>query len=287
MTHVLISQVCVGEKLLRRRPAHGSHRYRWRNVLACPSRHAIVPQVMKNKVADTGAFARPVESAFDHGLGNRLPRFLSAFGPARLIRREQIRNLELSLRSDVSKYSDNQMDDPGAELAKITQRNLEICPHLSYAQAKRLAILENPRLGERYMGGAVAYDRVGEVQQFFAEAAQLTKRHDMSPNVIISNIVTGLPRLADNSIDIAAAVQAVNSFGGDTLQRAAQEELEKLVRTQVAIDGIPGSEAMRPEMMRGVGEKVRKKYPGLAAAANGQPISEQGLRELCWPLFNK
>jgi hypothetical protein len=41
-----------------------------------------VPQVMENKVADTGAFARRVESAFDHGLGNRLPRILSA-GPTK------------------------------------------------------------------------------------------------------------------------------------------------------------------------------------------------------------
>jgi hypothetical protein len=37
--------------------------------------------------------------------------------------------------------------DAGAELAKIVHRNRELGPHLSYHEALKAAIAENPRLG--------------------------------------------------------------------------------------------------------------------------------------------
>jgi hypothetical protein len=201
------------------------------------------------------------------------------YGAAMRKRREQIRTLELSFRSDLSRFSNEAMADPGVELDRIARKNLEISPHLGYSRAFRLALLENPRLATKYVGRPVRDDGVGKTQAYFAEQAQL-KRYDQSPNVTISNIVTGLPRLNDNSIDISAAVAAVNAFGSDMLQRACQEELEKLVRTQIAIDGTPGSEANRPEMLREIRAKVRRRYPGLATAADGNAITERGLREL-------
>jgi hypothetical protein len=225
-----------------------------------PEAHAIVLRDVKRFMNDTGE--RDYNTAFK-------------------ARYAQIQNLELDAgRVDLSEFGREEMDC-GAELDQVAKRNREIDPTLTYNEALNLAYLENPKLATRYLGRPVRIDKVQEVQKYFDAA--LVKRYDRTAYGIIANVVSGLPKMNDGSIDINAAVRAVNQH--DQLQAACQEKLEDLIKTQVALDGIPASETMKPEMMNGIRQRVRRKYPDLADAADGKRINERGLRSLLPQLF--
>jgi hypothetical protein len=156
----------------------------------------------------------------------------------------------------VFKYIKEEMDC-GTELDRIAKRNREIDPALTYNDALNLAYLEHPKLATRYLGRPVRIDKVQEVQKYVDAA--VVKRYDRTAYGIIANVVTGLPKMNDGSIDMDAAVRAVNDH--DQLQAACQEKLEDLVKTQVALDGIAASETMKPEMMNGMRQRVRPRPP--------------------------
>jgi hypothetical protein len=225
-----------------------------------PDAHAIVVRDVKRFMNDSGE--RDYSTAFK-------------------TRCAQIQNLELDAgRVDLSEFGREEMDC-GAELDKVAKRNREIDPTLTYNDALNLAYLEHPKLATRYLGRPVRIDKVQEVQKYFDAA--VVKRYDRTAYGIIANIVSGLPKMNDGSIDIDAAVRAVNDH--DQLQAACQEKLEDLIKTQVALDGVPASETMKPEMMNGIRQRVRRKYPDLADAADGKRINERGLRSLLPQLF--
>jgi hypothetical protein len=200
-------------------------------------------------------------------------------------RRAEIRTMEANAHMDVSKFSGADMD-VGVELDLIAQRNRTLIPTLSYDEALKLALLENPKLAERYVGRDVRRDLAGNVHKMFTDAATSTKRYaegKQSPVVIISGIVGGLPRMADGSIDLEAATRAVNAFGGDTLAQAATETLEVLLRDLINQQGVPGSEV--PQKRAQLMQQVRRMHPDVARAADGSPVNERALRTICWPLF--
>src|SRR5262249_16175952 len=136
----------------------------------------------------------------------------------------------------------------------------------------------------KYTGCTIPLDRAQEVQEHFDRRAQV-RRYDMSPAVICANIVTGVPRLNDGSIDIQAAIQALNAFGGDTLQRAAMERLDQLTKDDIAQTGVSGSDANTPAVMESIKRKVRTRFKELTAVADGAAINEKALRSLLPQLF--
>jgi hypothetical protein len=196
-------------------------------------------------------------------------------------RREQIRRFECELSTvDIGERP----DDPGSELDRIAARNRELDPTLSYNLALRYAILENPRLGAKYTGRPIPLDRAQEVQEYFDKRSQV-RRYDVSPAVVCANIVTGVPRLSDGSIDVQTAVRALNAFGGDTLQRAAMERLEQLTKDEIAQSGEPASEVMKPAVMESIKRKVRTRFTELADVAEGAAMNDRALRSLLPQLF--
>jgi hypothetical protein len=201
-----------------------------------PEAHAIVVRDVKRFMNDSGE--RDYSTAFK-------------------ARSAQIQTLELDTgRVDLSQFSQEEMDC-GTELDRIAKRNREIDPALTYNDALNLAYLEHPKLATRYLGRPVRIDKVQEVQKYVDAA--VVKRYDRTAYGIIANVVTGLPKMNDGSIDMDAAVRAVNDH--DQLQAACQEKLEDLVKTQVALDGIAASETMKPEMMNGMRQRVRPRPP--------------------------
>jgi hypothetical protein len=173
----------------------------------------------------------------------------------------------------------------GEELDKVARKNQELDRTLTYSAALKLACLENPRLAAKYIGKDVRLDGVEEAHKHF-EKAQQEKRYDMSPVSIIANIITGIPRLANNRIDEDAAVRAANSYP-DALIRAATGHMEHLVKTQINIEGYPASEVMRPETMRAIRQRVRRMHPDLANCVDGGRITARGLRDLLPQLFGQ
>ena len=81
-------------------------------------------------------------------------------------------------------------------------------------------------------------------------------------------------------MDIDAILDALNRYGGTTLADAASERLDVLTRDAIAQEGIPGSEASKPEVMAAIRRRVESRFKDLKAVADGNAINERGLRML-------
>ena len=121
--------------------------------------------------------------------------------------------------------------------------------------------MESPDAAEAYVGSPVRKD-------FSATARQR-----------VANLVVGVPRTADGSINRAKAVMAVNTLSDD-YTAAAVEALVHLTGQQIAMDGIPGSDLANDSVMASVKAKTRSKYPALASVADGGGFTEECLVEM-------
>ena len=154
---------------------------------------------------------------------------------------------------------------------------------LSYSEALQAAILGNPILGEQYVGKPVP-DYSKQVERYLASDTDSRGYGDSAPNIVIARIVTGVPRLADNSIDIGRATRAVNEQADSTtIRQAASDCIDVLARDWIIQNGVVRSET--PEVRNEVRRKVRSEHPALAKVEDGGPMTPQALRELLPQLF--
>jgi hypothetical protein len=209
---------------------------------------------------------------------------IKEYGEALADRRTQVRALEHEMRCAPSAF-DGDSSDAGSELDKVAKKNQELDRTLSYGQALKLACLENPKLASRYIGRDVRLDGVEETRKHF-ETAQVEKRYETTPSTIVGNMVSAAPRLPSGEIDVDAAVDACNR-NPDAVRSACSDRLDVLIRDAINLEGIPGSEAMRPEMQAAIRGRVRGQHADLARAAESGVITVRGLVDLLPQKFKK
>jgi hypothetical protein len=107
----------------------------------------------------------------------------------------------------------------------------------------------------------------------------------------LSNIVVGLPRLPDHSIDAAVCTQVINANFGDIGRGAAGDFLYAAamkIRQEIERKG-PGPWAATTDphgsMMAVLLKEAGAKYPEVAAVYNGGRMTQEALRSILWPLF--
>jgi hypothetical protein len=107
----------------------------------------------------------------------------------------------------------------------------------------------------------------------------------------LANLVTGLPRLPDHSVDAVLAVEVINSnfrdiardAAGDFLAAAAlkiREEWEKTGAGPWA-----GTTDPRGSMMAELLKAAGAKYPEVQAVYDGGRMTKAALRSILWPMF--
>ena len=196
------------------------------------------------------------------------------------------------LRPPPEKYSQRETDpdairNAGVELAKVAESikrtgvvvfhsgNVDV-GRVNDSEALRLAVISNPILGGEYTGHDVLPDAqaYAQVKRVYGSRA-LSRRYDAGDATLIANIISGLPKLADRSIDWAAAVRAVAPYA-KVARQAATDEINH--RANRKAQGNVSLDLARSE--------VRRESPALAAMANGGAVTQEGLRELL-PQFAK
>jgi hypothetical protein len=105
----------------------------------------------------------------------------------------------------------------------------------------------------------------------------------------LGNLVAGLPRQSDGTIDAAMAVRVIDSDFRDLAQNAAGDFLSavamKLMRDQnVTAGDLTGSNSYGALFARML-NTARNRHQEIAAVYDGAPATETALRELLWPLF--
>jgi hypothetical protein len=93
--------------------------------------------------------------------------------------------------------------EAGDELARVARSFQRARPDLNYSRAFRLAVNANPQLGTKYFGYEVTGDFVG-VKKFLDGGPQ-----GQSVITALANLVSGLPRLPNNKIDVALALKHI------------------------------------------------------------------------------
>lgn len=108
----------------------------------------------------------------------------------------------------------------------------------------------------------------------------------------LSNIVTGLPRLPDHSIDAALAVQVINSNFSTIRQGAAGDflfavmpQMRQELERQGPNPAIAGSNNPQAALEVELLKAAAAKYPEVNAVYNGGRMTEEALRTMLWPLF--
>lgn len=105
----------------------------------------------------------------------------------------------------------------------------------------------------------------------------------------LANIVTGLPRLSDHSIDTALALQVVNANFSDLAMRAAGDYLNSEAQRLLRNENIGTTEAASDNPYQALWEKMFRvavsNHPAVASAYNGSALTAEGLVEILWPLF--
>jgi hypothetical protein len=108
------------------------------------------------------------------------------------------------------------------------------------------------------------------------------RRYETTASVELANVIGAISKLPDYSIDIAAAVRAINANHAELARDAAAEALAHLANKWITKNGRTGQTAQWLDMAR---SEVRRIYPALARVVDGSPVTEQSLRDAYPQLF--
>ena len=106
----------------------------------------------------------------------------------------------------------------------------------------------------------------------------------------LSSLVVSLPKLRDGSIDTARAVKLINEEFGDLAQSAAGNYLTAVVRQWMEYEpSLAQYEKTTNPLYSGYGQCLKRameKHPATARVYTGRGMTEAGLREMLWPIFD-
>lgn len=184
-------------------------------------------------------------------------------GEARRVEAESLR----SFSQEMTQASPEERYDSGIELDRIA-KDFVLREGIGYSAALKKACLGNPTLAMKYTGKLVRGDG-------FARA------YDATPDITLSSVVTGAPRLSNGRIDWATAVKAAAQYP-DLCQKAASGKIEHLARQRVRNEGLPGN---LDDHLPGAMAEIRQQHPALSGMADGRNVTEEALRDV-FPQYN-
>jgi hypothetical protein len=107
----------------------------------------------------------------------------------------------------------------------------------------------------------------------------------------LTNLVLGLPRNPDHSINIPVALEIINESFSDLGQRASGEYLStaamRLIRDQnVQAGHLAGSDPYKA-LFRDMLIRARSEHPAISRVYDGQKMGAEALSELLWPVIKR
>jgi hypothetical protein len=165
----------------------------------------------------------------------------------------------------------------GVDLWKAAKNYQQARPDLSDKEAFNLALLSNPVLAEVYTGFTVRRDGIAEVAKFLDQVNDSDKPKPTATERL-AKVIDRIPKLPDRIRDWPEVVRAVFQYP-DTVEKAAQETMERLIKDVIKEERIWFHPSEYDDVKRKLELRLRAKHYDLAKTLDSpRNVNERALK---------